>query len=394
MSSHIATMATKKEKLSFIENLSPEEILKLIPHDVMNKLVLDAGVMKTYFDNASEGHIAAPPQASTESHATLEIAGESPSEGGKAMRPLNAFIAFRSEFHKYSGLKQLLTHIGYYKTMFRGIQQKEVSSYLTLLWAKDPFRNKWVLIAKVYSFVRDEVGKAEAPLGDFLAIACPIMGIIEPAEYLRLLGWVQAQDENGNSMISQDNSIAEATILGFEDRQHPNTELELLVDCIRIGYLPGHGNALTTKLASRSNTIMTPSSGLFNDEAVVTSRVFDAVFSDSVGAAADLLGLCQDNDIFENGIEVLTMDQDIQRSKSAVASFMPGPFHDSISSSGNMAMDLLRTPEHSPAISVHNLPIGKTYNMRDLTSVEDFVKDNNQGYHDNFFWRYDNETFH
>lgn len=393
MSPHIATMATKKEKLSFIENLSSEEILKLIPHDVINKLVLDAGVMKAYLNNASEGHIAASPQSSTQSQASLEMAGGPPAEGGKAMRPLNAFIAFRSNFHLYSRLEQLLTHLGYYKTMFRGIQQKEVSSYLTLLWGKDPFRNKWVLLGKVYSFVRDEVGKAKAPLGDFLAIACPIMGIIEPAEYLRLLGWVQTQDGNGNSMISQDESIAQATFLGLEDQQHPNTELELLDDCIRIGYLPGHGKALTTKLASKSNAIMTPSSGL-NDESVVTSKIFDAVFSDSVGAAADLLGLCRDSEIFENGIEVLTMDQDIQRSKSAVSSFIPGPFQDSMSSSANMAMDLLQTPEHSPAISVHNLPIGKTYDMRDLASVEEFVKDNNQGYHDNFFWRYDNGISH
>lgn len=278
--------------------------------------------------------------------------------------------------------------------MFRGVQQKEVSSYLTLLWGKDPFRNKWVLLGKVYSFVRDEVGKAKAPLGDFLAITCPLMGIIAPAEYLRLLGWVQTQDGNGNSMISQDESIAQATILGLEDQHHPNTELELLGDCIRIGYLPGHGKALMAKLASKSNAIMTPSSGLFNNESVVTSKIFDAVFSDSVGVAADLLGLCRDSEIFDNGIEVLSMDHDIQRSKSAVASFMPGPFQDPMSSSGNMAMDLLRTPEHSPAISVHNLPIGKTYDMRDLASVEEFVKDNNQGYHDNFFWRYDNGTSH
>ncbi|MBE3042635.1 hypothetical protein IMZ48_08670, partial [Candidatus Bathyarchaeota archaeon] len=121
--------------------------------------------------------------------------------------------------------------------MFRGIQQKEVSSYLTLLWAEDPFRNKWALVAKVYSFVRDEVGKAKAALGDFLAVACPVMGIVEPADYIRLLGWVQTQGESEGSMISQDKSIAQATVATLEDRSHPNTELELLVDCIRAGYL-------------------------------------------------------------------------------------------------------------------------------------------------------------
>lgn len=276
--------------------------------------------------------------------------------------------------------------------MFRGIQQKEVSSYLTLLWAEDPFRNKWALVAKVYSFVRDEIGKSEATLGDFLAVACPIMGIIEPADYLRLLGWVQTENENGNSMILQDKSIAQRTVAALEDQTRPNTELELLVDCIRAGYLPSHGDALTAKLASKSNTIMTPNGGPSNEEAVGTSKVFDAVFVDPVGAAAELLGFCGDNEIFDNGIEVLTMDQDIQRSKDAVSSFIPGPFNGSGTSSSNMVMDLLRSPEHTPAISVHNLPISKTYDMRDLASVEEFVKDNNQGYHDNLFWRYDNDA--
>lgn len=287
---------------------------------------------------------------------------------------------------------QMLTRIGYYKTMFRGVQQKEVSSYLTLLWAQEPFGNKWTLIAKVYSFVRDQVGKSEATLSDFLAAACPIMGIIEPADYLRLLGWVQTQNDTGSSMISQDKSIAQGTIAALEDQTHPNTELELLGDCIRAGYLPSHGDALTAKLASKSNTIMTPNGGPYNEDAMGTSKVFDAVFVDPVGAAAELLGLCGDNEIFGNGIEVLTMEQDAQRSKDAVSSFMSGPFHGSATSNSTMAMDLLRSPEHTPAISVHNLPISKTYDMRDLASVEEFVKDNNQGYHNNLFWRYDNDA--
>lgn len=276
--------------------------------------------------------------------------------------------------------------------MFRGIQQKEVSSYLTLLWAEDPFRNKWTLIAKVYSFVRDEVGKSEAALGDFLAVACPLMGIIKPADYLRLLGWAQTQDDNGNSMISQDKSIAEVTVATLEDSPRPDTEFGLLADCIQAGYLPCHGDLLTTKLAVKSNTIMTPSSGPSNDEAIKTSKLWRAVSADPMGAATDLLGLCGESELLLNGIDVFDMEQDIQRSKTAVSSFTTGPFHQAATSSSDIALDLLQSPEHAPAISVHNLPISKTYDMRDLTSVEEFVRDNSQGYHDQLFWRYSDET--
>ncbi|MBE3042634.1 hypothetical protein IMZ48_08665 [Candidatus Bathyarchaeota archaeon] len=86
-------MASKKDKLSYIQSLTPEEILKLIPHDVMNNVVFKA---TAYLDNVSDGHIVNSAHAATPSH--LNVVGTKPTEVGKAMRPLNAFIAFRSKF--------------------------------------------------------------------------------------------------------------------------------------------------------------------------------------------------------------------------------------------------------------------------------------------------------
>ena len=96
MSPTTTAMATKKDKLSYIESLTPEEILKLIPHDVMNKLVFKTGAVKAYLDNVSDGQIVNPAHAAAPSH--LDIVGTSPTGTSKAMRPLNAFIAFRSKF--------------------------------------------------------------------------------------------------------------------------------------------------------------------------------------------------------------------------------------------------------------------------------------------------------
>lgn len=89
-------MATKKDKLSYIESLTPEEILKLIPHDVMNKLVLKAGAVRVYLDNVSDNHVANHANVATSNDSRQNIVETSPTDSGKAMRPLNAFIAFRS----------------------------------------------------------------------------------------------------------------------------------------------------------------------------------------------------------------------------------------------------------------------------------------------------------
>lgn len=90
-------MATKKDKLSYIESLTPEEILKLIPHDVMNKLVLKAGAVRVYLDNVPDNHIANHSHATTSNDPGQNVAEAPPIEASRAMRPLNAFIAFRSK---------------------------------------------------------------------------------------------------------------------------------------------------------------------------------------------------------------------------------------------------------------------------------------------------------
>ncbi|KAF2433000.1 hypothetical protein EJ08DRAFT_608333 [Tothia fuscella] len=96
-----------------------------------------------------------------------------------AKRPLNSWMAYRC----------------LYATIFFSYQQKEISGYLTLMWKEDPFKAKWTLVAKAYSIIRDQVGKALAPLDLFLQIVCPVVGIVMPAEYLDKLGWMKTGTE-------------------------------------------------------------------------------------------------------------------------------------------------------------------------------------------------------
>ena len=110
----------------------------------------------------------------------------------------------------------------------------------------------------MYSFVRDEVGKDNANVADFLAIACPIMLIVPPESYLHALGWVQARDSSGHAYITQDRNTAQAFITAIENQPSPATELDLLVQCTQAGYMAQCSDVLIEKLANKLNTIMSP----------------------------------------------------------------------------------------------------------------------------------------
>ncbi|KAL9640852.1 MAG: hypothetical protein Q9164_000010 [Protoblastenia rupestris] len=91
----------------------------------------------------------------------------------KATRPLNSWMAYRS----------------YYSPIFLTLQQKEISGLMKDMWAADPFKAKWALLAKAYSMIRDDQGKRNAPLDGFLAINAPFIHVIEPSQYLKVIGW-------------------------------------------------------------------------------------------------------------------------------------------------------------------------------------------------------------
>lgn len=67
--------------------------------------------------------------------------------------------------------------------------QKARSKCITILWRADFFEAKWAIIAKAYSVVRGDRDKSEVPLEKFLVRVQAIMILIEPENYLALMGW-------------------------------------------------------------------------------------------------------------------------------------------------------------------------------------------------------------
>ncbi|CAD0086789.1 unnamed protein product [Aureobasidium vineae] len=68
-------------------------------------------------------------------------------------------------------------------------QQKDISGFLTRMWQNDPFKAKWSILAKAYSIIREINTKNAAPLEKFLALTCPLIGVIPRDDYLGVMGW-------------------------------------------------------------------------------------------------------------------------------------------------------------------------------------------------------------
>ncbi|KAF2841217.1 hypothetical protein M501DRAFT_929910 [Patellaria atrata CBS 101060] len=63
----------------------------------------------------------------------------------------------------------------------------------TYLYA-DPTKNKWAIIAKAYSEIRDSVGRVNIDLKEFLNIMCPDLGLVPADAYLEVFGWVTQEN--------------------------------------------------------------------------------------------------------------------------------------------------------------------------------------------------------
>lgn len=207
----------------------------------------------------------------------------------RPQRPLNAFMAFRSKIPSPSGHTFIDHTVAYYLKLFPEAQQKVASGHLTNLWGLEPFRNKWALIAKVYSFARDEVGKSNISLGGFLAVCCPIMNIISPDVYLATLGWAFQEDSAGNQSLVRNIGVNFAP---EENDTAPTTEIELLRALLRTGYLSQQGYKLMDRLYANTSGIMTTAAVPSEAPYLNTHQKMNfncRILKNPVGAARDLI---------------------------------------------------------------------------------------------------------
>jgi hypothetical protein len=129
-----------------------------------------------------------------------------------------------------------LTYLAFYSPIFKTLQQKNASSYLTTLWEEDPFKAKWCILARAYSAIRDQVGKSNAPLDRFLALVSPEFGIIAVKDYLQTMLWECEIDVDGVMKLKRTSA---PDIASFDHRiQHTSmTDKDVVHLCARRLYI-------------------------------------------------------------------------------------------------------------------------------------------------------------
>lgn len=148
--------------------------------------------------------------------------------------------------------------IAFYSTVFQGLQQKERSGFLTTLWDVDNFKGEWEFLAKIYSYVRNEVMKdmpgARTSMRDFLDVACPVMNIVGATDYLQTFNWQLIPNGEDKYELKQ-------YALPLVQKATPMmTGFDLLCHCLANGYKVHNGQNILFRMVGKPENIMTTAS--------------------------------------------------------------------------------------------------------------------------------------
>ena len=112
--------------------------------------------------------------------------------------------------------------------------QKDRSGILRFLWDEENNRNKWALIGKAYSFIRDCVGSENALYLDFMEIVQPALGIIHKDEVFDVRGWEFEHTDDGLEMFCTGNR--DQAVIDAHDMVTSISVRDIVELCYRNGY--------------------------------------------------------------------------------------------------------------------------------------------------------------
>ena len=113
--------------------------------------------------------------------------------------------------------------------MFGKAHQKEISGVICFLWSYEKATNKWIILAKAYSIIRDAQGKAKSPIEVFLAINAPFINVPAPNDYLRAMGWTITAGDN--PLMKQGGQVDQAYLATN------HTVLDVVQNSVDAGYV-------------------------------------------------------------------------------------------------------------------------------------------------------------
>lgn len=116
------------------------------------------------------------------------------------LRSLNSFMVFRSRcaLPMVTQIYDAELSSGYVAGLFPKIPQKKKSPFISEMWVSEPLKAQWEVMARAYTFLRDNFDLPDLTLAEFTGRAAVQFGIPAPRAYLAMLGWeIQTSWANG-----------------------------------------------------------------------------------------------------------------------------------------------------------------------------------------------------
>lgn len=127
---------------------------------------------------------------------------------------------------------------GYYSPILTTLPQKDISGIMTSFWHFDGSKDKWAVLAKAYTLIRDLKGKTDAPLNIFLKFNAPRAGILNPDDYITKLGWEIVTGPNGGPQLLRD-TANDAVDVAASLASHVSIQ-DILNNSVQHGYITKH----------------------------------------------------------------------------------------------------------------------------------------------------------
>jgi hypothetical protein len=121
--------------------------------------------------------------------------------------------------------------------MLRKFMMKEVSKPVGIMWANDPNKALWTILAKAYSIIRNAVGKDIADMKGFIDIMVPKVNLPSPEIYMELAGWFVTIGEDGKPHVDPNHTPNRETLLARPDSAL--TVEDIILHCQEKGYPSG-----------------------------------------------------------------------------------------------------------------------------------------------------------
>ncbi|KAJ5114665.1 transcriptional regulator family: HMG [Penicillium alfredii] len=170
-----------------------------------------------------------------------------PDRPGRRLRPLNSFMVFRT----------------YCSPVFPGIPQKTKSAAISTMWDSDTIKDKWAVLARAYTVIRDEYEIANPSLPEFVELTSVLFGLPTPKDYLRYSGWEIAETGAGFDLIQ----TGENCVHEYLSVDEPLSVEDVLSYCELVDYaVPKDDSTSQQNFQNESVLAIGAHTWVFNDE--------------------------------------------------------------------------------------------------------------------------------